>query len=278
MRPRCPTQISLPPTVLLLIAALVTVAAPPSARAQEIFNSTQSANLPTSETVRAGNWLFEISHRFLPPVSDGSGALWGLDGPVRNRLGLGYAPTDRILIGVVRANYEDNLEINAKAAVFEGRAGGVRYKIGGMAGLAWNTDVVEVGGAEDNEVQYYGQLIVDALLGDHVAVGVVPTFLRNPRLLDIEKENAFVLGLHSQVYLSDSFSVLGEWIFSEPRTGLENDTGTFGIALDTRGHSFKIVVSNQTRMNATQFLAGTPNDFEADQLRLGFNITRVLVF
>jgi len=84
--------------------------------------------------------------------------------------------------------------------------------------------------------------------------------------------------MYGQAYLSGSLSVLGEWIFSEERQGLENDTGTFGIELETRGHSFKIVVSNQTRMNPTQFLSGTPNDFEADELRLGFNITRVLSF
>ena len=82
----------------------------------------------------------------------------------------------------------------------------------------------------------------------------------------------------SAVLLGGAFSVLGEWIFSEERQGLEHDTGTFGLVIDTRGHSFKIVVSNQTRMNATQVLSGTPNDFEADELRLGFNITRVLSF
>lgn len=264
--------------ILMWTAVLATVVAPLSVGAQEIFHSTQSANLPTAEMVRGGNWLFEISHRFLPPISDGSKALWGIDGPVRNRLGLGYAPTDRILLGVVRANYQDNLELNVKAALLEGGEDGMRYKVGGMAGLAWNTDVVEAGGAEDNEVQWYAQLIVNAMLGDRVAIGVVPTYLRNPRLLDIEKENAFVLGMYGQAYLSNSLSVLGEWIFSEERQGLENDTGTFGIELETRGHSFKIVVSNQTRMNPTQFLSGTPNDFEADELRLGFNITRVLVF
>ena len=178
----------------------------------------------------------------------------------------------------MRANYQDNLELNVKAAVWEGGQDGMRYKVAGMAGVAWNTDVVESGGAEDNEVQWYAQLIVNAMLGDRVAIGVVPTYLRNPRLLDIEKENAFVLGMYGQAYLSGSLSVLGEWIFSEERQGLENDTGTFGIELETRGHSFKIVVSNQTRMNPTQFLSGTPNDFEADELRLGFNITRVLSF
>ena len=52
-----------------------------------VFHSTQTANLPTAESLEAGEWLVEISHRFLPPVSDGSDSFWGLDGPIYNRLG-----------------------------------------------------------------------------------------------------------------------------------------------------------------------------------------------
>ena len=268
------------PVGLFVAGVLATLVVPLSTCAQEVFHSTQSANLPTAETLRGGNWLFEISHRFLPPISDGAGALWGFDGPVFNRLGLTFAPSDRVLLGVLRTNNDDNLEINAKALVAEGTSGGVRYKLAAMAGVAWNTGVfvMQGEGAEDNEMQLYGQLIVNALLSDRVAVGVVPTYLRNARILDFDVENAFVLGVHVQAYLTRSMSVLGEWIFTEERQGLENDSGTFGIEIETRGHFFKVIVTNQSRMNPTQFLGGTPNPFDAGELRLGFNITRILPF
>ena len=79
--------------MIMLCLALV---APPALAGQRVFHSTQSANLPTTETLRGGNWLFEISHRFSPRISEGVGALWGLDGPVYNRLGLSFAPALRI--------------------------------------------------------------------------------------------------------------------------------------------------------------------------------------
>ena len=47
-----------------------------------VFHSTQSANLPTAATLAKGELLFEISHRFRPPISSGIGEFWGLDGPV----------------------------------------------------------------------------------------------------------------------------------------------------------------------------------------------------
>jgi hypothetical protein len=154
----------------------------------------------------------------------------------------------------------------------------VLLKVGALGGVAWNTGAVVTEGAEDNEAQYYGQLIANVLLGGKVAVGVVPTYLRNPRIRDLNSESAFVLGLHAQTWLSRSISVIGEWIISEQRVDMETDSGTLGFEIETRGHFFKLVVTNQDRMNPTQVLGGTPTSFSGDDLRLGFNITRLLPF
>jgi len=261
----------------LVAAASLYVVAPPVS-AQAVFHSHESANLPTAETLPGGAWLFEISHRFDRAISDGAGALWGLDGPVLNRLGLVYAPTNTLMLGVLRSNYEDNVELNAKMSVFEGGSTTLPVEIAVMGGVAWNTEAAEVEGAEDNESQFYGQLIVNAMVGGRFALGLVPTYLRNPRIRDMDAGNAFVLGLNGQVYMTDAVSILVEWIVSEERSGLENDSGTLGIELETRGHHFKLLLTNQARMNPTQHLAGTPANFEPDEWRFGFNITRLLPF
>ena len=134
-------------------------------------------------------------------------------------------------------------------------------------------------GAEDNEFQFYAQLLANVLLLDErVAVGVVPSWLHNARVRDFEANNAISVGLHGQWYLTGAMSLLGEWIFSEEVTDSEHDSGTFGIELETRGHFFKIIVTNQDRMQPTQFLAGSRNEFTWDQLRFGFNLTRLLPF
>ena len=243
-----------------------------------VFHSTQSANLATAETLRRGEWLFEISHRFLPAVSDGAEALWGLDGPVFNRLGLAYAVTDRVMVGVLRTNLADNLELNLKARILEGGRESVPFMVALNGGVAWNTGLPTVDGLEDNESQAYVQVVANALLGDRFAVGVVPTYLRNPRVDDVEADNAVVLGLNGQLYLSPMVSVLGEWVVSEPRVGLEHDSGTLGVELETGGHFFKLIVTNTARMNPTQFLGGTPYEFRPGEWRFGFNVTRLLSF
>ncbi|MBM4183009.1 MAG: hypothetical protein FJ207_02155 [Gemmatimonadetes bacterium] len=263
----------------ITIAPLVlSFAVASAAHAQEVFRSVQSANLPTAEILAQGSWLFEISHRFNTPVSEGASALWGFDGPVFNRLGLAYSATDRVQLGILRTNAEDNVELNAKVALWSSGDGGVPTKLAFMGGVAFNTQPFPFPGAEDNESQQYAQLIVNALLGDRFAVGVVPTYLRNQRLADFDVHQAVAVGLHGQLFLSPDLGLLGEWLVTPERTDLEHDPVTFGLEATTRGHVFKLVVTNQARMNPTQVLAGSEVEFTPDEWRVGFNITRLLPF
>jgi hypothetical protein len=255
----------------------------PTAEPVTVFHSTQAANLPTAETLRRGELLFEISHRFQPAMSQGSHALWGLDGPVTNRLGLAYAPTDRIMVGVLRSNLDDNLEFNAKARVLEGgRGSSVPWMAGVMGGVAINTQTIGGPGYNGDETQAYGQLILNALVGGRLALGAVPTFLHNPRIADATAKNAFVLGMNGTLYLSSMAAVFGEWLasgarpdYNDPSVTLK-DAVTLGLQLETGGHFFKLMVTNSTRLDPAQVLPGTPYSFTPHEWRFGFNITRVL--
>jgi hypothetical protein len=222
--------------------------------------------------------MFEISHRFLPSFSEGADALWGLDGPVFNRFGLSYAPGDRVMIGLLRSNLDDNLELNAKGQLFSGEASGFTYAVGVMGGVAINFGATESGGVEDNEAQYYVQALLNAAFGDRLALGLVPTGFRNPRIGDVDPVSTFALGIHGQYYTTSSLSFLVEWNLSEESVDYGHDAVAFGIDIETRGHFFKIVATNQVRMNPTQFLVGTPFGYAGDDWRLGFNITRLLSF
>lgn len=247
-----------------------------------VFHSTQSANLPTAETLRRGELLFEISHRFFPAISQGSDELWGLDGPVTNRLGLAYAVADRAMVGVLRSNLDDNLELDAKIRLLEGGRDAVPFMLAVMGGVAFNPGLPEGEVYEGKETQAYGQLIVNARLGERLALGAVPTFVYNPRVADPDRGDAFVLGLNAQVYVSSMASLFGEWMVSPQSAGFPDestalgDAVTLGLELETGGHFFKLLVTNSIRLNPTQVLQGTPYPFEPHDWRLGFNITRLL--
>ncbi len=243
-----------------------------------LFHSTQAVNLPTAETLSKGEWLFEIAHRFAPRISDAQDALFGLDGPVFLRLGLSYAFSDRGMVRVERSNLQDNYDFNLKLRVLEHASDALPVMVAVSGGLGWNTQVGDRDKTDSRNLQYYGELILNTMLGERVGIGLVPWVLRNP---DVEAETASTtagVGIHGQVYLGEQFSVLGEWNVSESVAGMSHDAGTLGIELETGGHFFKIVVTNSLRLNPSQFLVGAEDPFEPDQWRLGFNITRLLTF
>jgi len=55
----------------------------------QLFHSTQAINLPTAESLQRGDFEFEISHRSVPPITEGIDALYGLDGPGEYAPGVG---------------------------------------------------------------------------------------------------------------------------------------------------------------------------------------------
>jgi len=271
--------------------------APDAVSAQNIFAPTQSATLPTAAPSSAGHVHIEISHRF-GYLSGGASDLWGLDGFVLNRLGLAVSPHDHLTIGILRSNSFDNLEFNTRFTGLTLDAAGGSFEFAAQAGVAWNLQV-EAGDdhaghqhgtnmdaghrhddtADPNEMQAYVQAIANTIFADRLALGVVPTLLWNPRIQDHDPETTVSVGVHGQLYLDRMWSIFGEWIFSEARKDQEYDSGSFGVEIRTRGHFFKLVVTNQHQMNPTQTLAGAAEDFfDLGSWRFGFNIQRRLRF
>lgn len=242
-----------------------------------VFRSTQGINFPTTTTLGRGEWQFEISHRFVPPIADWRDTFFGLDGPVQLRLGLGYAVADWAVVTLQRSNLQDNLDLNVRGRLFTHRSDRFPFQVGAQLGVAYNDELPEISPTPE-PWQFYAMVMFNQRLGSNFALGIVPAYVRNPEPTDSSPGDAFSVGLNGQWYLSDSWSLLGEWNFSEPWGDRIHDGGAFGVELETGGHFFKVVVTNVTSANPSQFLTGTEYPLAWNQLRLGFNITRVLSF
>lgn len=244
-----------------------------------VFHATQSANLPTAETLLRNEFQFEISHRFGTPVDGPDDSFFGLDGPVNLRLGLAWAPHDRVLLTLQRSNVRDNTDANLKVRLFEGGRGSLPFMVALLGGAAFNTELPDSDPAIDSpETQVYGQLILNALVGGRLALGAVPSLLRNPDIFSEDPTTAFALGLNAQAYLAERASLFAEWVLSEDHGPFTHDGATVGLELETGGHFFRILLTNQDRLNPAHVLAGSTHPFEGDELRLGFNITRLIHF
>lgn len=244
----------------------------------QLFHSTHAVNLPTAEVMQQGNLEFEISHRFVPTIADGAKTLWGFDGPANIRLALGYAYSDKGYVTLGRSNVHDNLDLNVKHQLLAFRNDVLPLLLAVRAGAAWNSDVPDRDAGDPDNFQYYAQLILNTMYDGRFALGVVPSYVENSHILCAERQYSFVLGLHAQYYITDVFNVLAEWTPTVSGWRTRHNTVAFGIELETGGHFFKVILTNNDLLNPTQVLAGATDSFNDGDWHIGFNITRLLAF
>jgi hypothetical protein len=243
----------------------------------ELFHSALVYNLPTTQTLKRGEFEYEIAHRFIPEV-DQKGAYFGIDGPAHIRMALSYALTDRGVITFGRTNNQDNIDLRAKYSFLDLPHTVFPVGIGIQAGGAFTTQEVVAGRDKWNgrNFQYYGQLIINTLIAKKIGVGVVPSYLYNSHVACKDVEYSFTTGAYLQWYIIPMWSVLAEGNMTVTGYRGKYNSFAFGLELETGGHFFKIMIGNSASQNPSQYLAGS--DLKPGGWRLGFNITRVLKF
>ena len=241
-----------------------------------LFHSTHVINLPTGETLQQGDFEFEISHRFIPPIKEGYNAFWGLDGPANIRLALGYAPSDHIVVTVGRSNVTDNLDLQVRYRALQINSDILPSIVSINIGAAWNTEVADRSKGDSRNFQYFAQLIYNTLIIKKIGIGLVPSYLYNSALTTDEIKHSFTMGTYFQYYFTSSWSILLEWNPTVIGWRDSYNSVSMGIELETGGHFFKVFVTNNDLINNSQFLAGADKKFSDGDVRLGFMITRLL--
>jgi hypothetical protein len=249
------------------------------------FPSWKVVNLPTDRTLAKGNLLFLIAHRFNPRLSDGYDALFGLDGSGIIYLHLGYSVTDRLLFGLARSNVGDNVELYGRYQVMPQKADGWPVGVTAVATGNW---VSEERPGEDRlrpeVLKFTGQVALTHAIGDKFGIAVVPGVTTNP-VETVEDEDLLVtVGLGGRWRFHNRMAVVAEWTpivsgFTRSLTfgnDIRFDSAGAGFEIATAGHVFQIVLANTVGLTADQYLRGGDLDVSAGDIRLGFNIFRVL--
>jgi hypothetical protein len=244
-----------------------------------LFRSTQSINLPTSETLEKNNLQFEISHRFIPTIKTGIKDFWGFDGPVNIRIALSYAPTNHTMISLGRSNLDGNIDLRIKQKFWQIKNDILPVVIAVRAGAAWNSWPSRPipGRSKENikNFQYYGQIILNSMYNNNIGIGIVPSYLYNSYIFTDDTQYSFTIGTYFTYYATRLLGITFEW--NPTITGFRVVTNpvAFGFELYTGGHFFKIILTNSEVLNPTQYLAGSRNSFNSGEWHIGFNITRL---
>jgi len=248
----------------------------------QLFQSTYAYALPTAETLKQGDYLYGISHRFNFPVSSGFDQLFGIDGPVTNMMNLGYGLTDDIFLNLGRSNRESQWWFETKYRAIELRDEDLPILISFLGGVAYSSrPTPEPSNLEaGRDFHFYGVAIINTLIEEKIGLGITPTFSYNSHLQCPEVENSITLGAYAEYFIDEMYSILIE---ANPTVlGWRNQYNSYtaGFTMNTGGHFFKFSVSNNTAINIQQFNAGAQSAFlgsgENNNLHFGFQITRNL--
>ena len=249
------------------------------------FPGWKLINLPSPRTVDKGDWLFLIGHRF-SDLSIGYDNFYGLDGPARMFLNLGYAITDDMFVNLGRSNNFADVELNLKYSFLEQYPGKLPLSAAVQASVNW----ISLPGAEGasrlrSEVLTPSlQAIVSSEVVEGYSLLFVPGIAFNPNFSVSEEDPLITLGLGGRIHLAGNIALIGEWVpivsgFTH-NSNLNNrfDSWGGGMEIFLRGHVFQIFVSNALGLTTAQYMSGGDLDVRDGNLRLGFNIFRQLSF
>ena len=252
-----------------------------------LFHSTQTANFATTESLDKGNWMYEISHRFIPSINEGIDALYGFDGPARIRTAIGFGITEDLMVTLGRSNDIDNVDLQLKQRLFEIRNDILPSVLAIRGGISWNTEIpdgIDRSKTDGDNFQYYVQLIYNGMLLDKkLGIGIVPSYLYNSYIFAVEKQYTFTIGTYLQYYINAMWSFWVEYnpiimgyrgVIRLDETGKSHNSVAIGMDIETGGHIFHLILTNNARLNPSQYLVGADRSAGDDMWRLGFGIKR----
>ncbi|NIO49715.1 MAG: hypothetical protein GTN73_09825 [Candidatus Aminicenantes bacterium] len=240
------------------------------------FWGTRVINLPTSQTIGKGRFLFRVSHRYFPAIKSGYDSLYGLDGPAVILLSFGYGLSDNLDLSLARTKLDKEVELSLKWLMFEQ---GKILRLPFSAALYLGGSLVTQSQPDrkvfsaDN-MKFNLQIILSHQVSNTFSLALVPAYSSNTNHWDPSSEGTFGLGTGGRWMIFNDFSIIWEWI--PVLTGYKDNSNGWGLGVEKKigGHVFQVFVLNSTGLTSDQFIPGGDFRLKDWDLRIGFNIFR----
>ncbi|MEQ9298123.1 MAG: DUF5777 family beta-barrel protein [Cyclobacteriaceae bacterium] len=240
------------------------------------FKGTRLINGHSIETRNAGVMDFIISHRF-GTIDGGAYELFGLDNATV-RIGLEYALSDRLYVGLGRSSFEKTYDGFVKYRLLRQVSGGgmpISATLFSSISLK-NIRQPEIDPTTVEKLAYTNQLLIASKLSPSVSLQLMPTWVHKNLILEDDINNdAFALGVGGRVKLSQRVALVAEYYYQFQRINEDAFNAiAIGFDIETGGHVFQLQFTNATSMVPKGFITETRNDFFDAGIHFGFNISR----
>lgn len=254
------------------------------AKKEYVLNAFKSSRVIMShsmEMLRKGVLDFRILHRF-GRINGGINELFGLDGPATVRLGLDYALTNDLTIGIGRSSFNKELDGFVKYRLLHQSTGPNSSPVSVV--LAGGTTITTLKWSDptrknyfSSRVAYYGQMIVGRKFSQRLSLQLMPAIVhRNLVPMKDDPNDLIAAGIGGRLKLSKRVSLNVDYHYvlnQNDAAGFYNPLSV-GFDIETGGHVFQLHFTNSKGMNERAFLGATEYDWADGDIFFGFNISR----
>ena len=239
------------------------------------FWGTRLMNLPTDMSIGNKDFLFRISHRFIPAASKGYDSFYGFDGPATIYFSLGYGITDTLSFTLGRSSFIKEFEISLKWVFLEEEKSSLPLSAFLHVGSGLTTLRQEDRSTFSSEnTRFITQLGLTYQFSNSFSILLIPSYASNTNYEKPNTENTLALGLGGRLTLFDNFSLVAEWVPVLSGYQAKSSGWGFGLEWKVGGHVFQIFGLNSFGLPTAQYLPGGDLRLNEDDFRFGFSIFR----
>lgn len=237
----------------------------------------QSVIVPTAKTLE-----FDMTHRF-GVVENGISDFFGLYAPGANiRLGLTYSIVENLSLGVGFSKLNKYVDFNAKYAILkQTRDWSMPINLTAYGNIAIDTRGSENFEEGVHRLSSYVELIIATRINSKLTLQVSPSFSHFNAVDSLLNNDMLGIGVSGRFKFSGQSSIIfgvDKQITSHDGLIDVSPNISLGLEVSTSSHAFQVFVSTFQGILPQHNLTFSENEFGADGILIGFNITRLWNF
>jgi hypothetical protein len=261
-------------------------------KAKPVKNTFESVWLIDNQTVMVpakGTLEADIQHRF-GTVENGRKDLWGLFAPSNIRLGVNYAPFDKLFVGAGITKEKTQVDFNAKYALLQQTTNSIPLSVSYFGNVVVDAREAENFRASEHRFSYFNQLIIARKITNSFSVQVAPSFSwfnnveayvdAKGQIQKAMNNSHFAISFAGRYKITQGSSIIVGYDqpMTEHPTNNPHPNISFGLETVTSAHSFQVFAGNFYNLVPQRNNVYNRNDFRDGQFVIGFNITRLWSF
>jgi hypothetical protein len=279
-------------------------------KVKPVKNTFQSVWIIDNQTVLVpvkGTFEMDIMHRF-GTVENGYSDFWGFFAPSNIRLGVSYAPINKLYVGIGITKSNMLWDGNAKYSIITQTKGKYPVSVTYYGDMAYDTRKdpdKSIFKYNTQRFSFFNQLIIARKITDRLSVQIAPSvshqnsvngyYTKNDStgkaIFKEMKFDHFALSFSGRYKLTNvtSFMINYDQPITRHATNNPHPNLSFGFEFNSSGHSFQLFMGNYSLLSPQRnnfFNANNPftykdaagNKVKGGQFLIGFNITRLWNF